>query len=141
MGDDYSNYSPEIAAMIWEYRQYDPDPYFLSNILKACARSGDCVPADLLLNATKMVLPEKERKIPDKERRDKQLRVCREIWKLRYFEGLSIEKAKPIVAKKLHISESTIKRIWENAPARLRDLPPHVKHDKETERLKKKYSR
>jgi len=117
-------HSPEIASMIWEYRLHNPDPYFLSEILLACAGADEKVPIDLLQDAASMVLPERD-KIPDRTKRKKQFDACRAVWGLHFVCNLPLDKELfDRVGHALGRSGSAIRDIWYKAPDLLRKSPP-----------------
>jgi len=137
--DDLLDLSPEIAAMILEYRSNPPDPYFLSEILVACAESKDKLPPDLLLDAAKLVAPKYQ---PNQSKRDKlkhKFEICRDIWVLHRYKGFTKEAAIAEVATNRNIEESKVESIWKRAPDHWRKKPEHIEHDRNFEELAKTY--
>lgn len=116
--------TPEVAAMIWEYRLNAPDPFYLSDILKACADSGDCLPADLLLDAANMVIPQRKKTKP-KESRENNAAICKAVWLLHNFGKLPMgDGLFERVGNVFYCSSSKVKGIWYAADERMRQPPP-----------------
>ena len=123
--DDLLNMTPEVAGMVWEYRLHDPDPYFLSDILRECSKSGDSIPSDLLLDASKMVLQKRERKTRDRIKRKTTVKRCRAVWRLHYGGGLPIDAGLfERVGYTLGCSGSAVRDSWYGAPEIFRKPPP-----------------